>query len=374
MIPALIAGDVNTLERLLRENEQLREQYPGGARAIILRAHHFENWAKFEEYLEARKRTDSPLAQFEAAADAIVSGDVTLLQSLLRANPELIHARSTRRHHATLLHYAGSNGVEDFRQKTPKNIETVVESLINAGAEVDAVADMYGGGCTTLGLAATSIHPLQAGVLAPLIEVLLKNGATVDAPSPGSIVNACLANGRPEGAELMAGHGAKLDLEGAAGLGRIEVVKTCFNEDGSLRPPATREQMHRAFAWACEYGRTSVVTFLLQHGVDLAAPVKPHGQTGLHWAAYCAHSDIVRLLLNSDAPVDAQDETWGTTPLGWALHAWRNLSPGATPGQYQEVVALLVAAGAQVQPDWIADDKVRANPGMLAALGFREES
>jgi hypothetical protein len=32
------------------------------------------------------------------------------------------------------------------------------------------------------------------------------------------------------------------------------------------------------------------------------------------------------------------------------------------------VVALLVAAGATVKPEWIADEKVRADPAMLAAL------
>ncbi len=59
--------------------------------------------------------------------------------------------------------------------------------LTLAGAEADAVADMYGGGCTTLGLVATSIHPKVAGVLHELIDVLLAQGARMDAPMPQSI-------------------------------------------------------------------------------------------------------------------------------------------------------------------------------------------
>jgi hypothetical protein len=194
---ALIAADVTALERLLRENAELfREQRPpsygsgglapdysgGDARSIMVRNHHFESWAVFAEYREALQQKSSAIARFEAAVDAVVAGDVATLKRLLRKHPELVRARSTRSHHATLLHYAGSNGVEYFRQKTPKNIVKVAEILLEAGAAVDAPADMYGGGSTTLGLAATSIHPFAAGVLEPLLAVLLEHGAAIDAP------------------------------------------------------------------------------------------------------------------------------------------------------------------------------------------------
>ena len=380
---ALLAGDVSTLDRLLRENTQLfREQRPpsygsgglapdysgGDARSVIVRNHHFESWAVFAEYLEALRQKSSPVALFEAAVDAIVTGDVATLRRLLRGNPELVRARSTRAHHATLLHYAGSNGVEYFRQKTPKNIVKIAEILLDSGADVDAPADMYGGGSTTLGLAATSIHPFAAGVLEPLIAVLLEHGAAVDAPGGRSVVNACLANGRLRGAEFMAEHGARLDLQGAAGVGRLDLVRRFFKQDGSLKTSAMRAQMNYAFAWACEYGRTGVVDFLLQRGMQIDAKLPHHGQTGLHWAASNAHVDTVKLLLDRQAPVDAEDETWANTPLGWALYGWGHQRSGDARERYYEVVALLVAAGAVVKPDWLADEQVRAHPRMVAAL------
>jgi hypothetical protein len=34
----------------------------------------------------------------------------------------------------------------------------------------------------------------------------------------------------------------RLDLEGAAGVGRLDVVKSFFNDDGSLKPPAGRRE------------------------------------------------------------------------------------------------------------------------------------
>ena len=44
-----------------------------------------------------------------------------------------------RSHRATLLHYVGANGVEDYRQRSPQNAVAVAEALLAAGAEVDAV-------------------------------------------------------------------------------------------------------------------------------------------------------------------------------------------------------------------------------------------
>ena len=78
--------------------------------------------------------------------------------------------------------------------------------------------------------------------------------------------------------------GARLDLEGAAGVGLLGVVKSFFTKEGRLNAKATKAQMEAGFMWACEYGRTSVVAFLLQKGFEVS--VSPHGETGLHWAAY----------------------------------------------------------------------------------------
>ena len=68
-------------------------------------------------------------ANFEAAADAIVSGDLARLRGLVESDPGLLHARSARPHHATLLIYTTANGVEDERQKTPPNIVEIADFL-----------------------------------------------------------------------------------------------------------------------------------------------------------------------------------------------------------------------------------------------------
>src|SRR5262249_11923103 len=132
----------------------------------------------------------------------------------------------------------------------------------------------------------------------------------------------------------------------------------------------TTAQMESGFMWACEYGRTRVVAFLLEHGMPINA--RPHGETGLHWAAYGGHAAIVKLLLERKAPIDVKDESYENTPLGWALHGWLYPPPEAKRRNHVKVVALLVAAGATVDRQWFENDeegqKVRANPRMLAAL------
>src|SRR5204863_1223949 len=106
------------------------------AQWVIAREHAFESWPKFAKHIQQIVRTDSLVSRFELAADAIVTGDLMALKRLLREEPELVRARSTRSHEAPLIHYVAANGVEDFRQKTPKNIVAITRVLLGAGAEV----------------------------------------------------------------------------------------------------------------------------------------------------------------------------------------------------------------------------------------------
>ena len=359
----LSPGDAGSSSRCVLANAQF----------VIARAHGFLSWPKLVKHIESLDRASSPVSAFEAAASAIITGDVITLTRLLREHPTLVRARSTREHRATLLHYVAANGVENYRQVTPGNIATITEILLTAGADVNSDADVYGGGCTTLGLVATSAPPAIAGVQRDLIDVLLKHGARVDLPGTGGnqqpLVRACLANGQPDAAEYLVSRGAPLDLPAAAGIGRIGVVKGFFTEDGDLHARATKAHMLDGFSLACAYGRADVVDFLLDRGIEVDQQLTQHGEghTGLHVAAFHGHVDVVRALLRRGARTDVIDKTWGTPPLIWALTGWSG-KPPAEAGQYHEVVSRLVAAGANVKPDLLEWDKVRADPKMIAAL------
>jgi ankyrin repeat protein len=345
------------------------------ARAIVAGVHHFESWSDFTKHIRELNRRNSATAQFEAAADAIVNGDAKALQKLLRANPELIRMRSTREHRATLLHYVGSNGVERYRQKTPKNIVRITKILLDAGPEIDADLD-YGraqrtycerGGSTPLALAATSCHPAAAGNQIELMEILIDHGASVDGiPGGWNPLIAALHNGRGRAAVHLAKRGAKLDLEGATGTGRLAALKTFFDRDGQLKNGATKSQMEYGFMWACEYGHAATARFLLERGVNVGA--MPHGETGLHWAAFGGHARIVKTLLRWKAPLHIEDRRFGGTPLGWALHGWLDPSPDANPAGFYEVVARLIRAGATFNSETPNAKKALADRKMRAAL------
>ena len=298
-------------------------------------------------------KMDGP-STFEQAADAMVAGDAVTLASLLRRDPHLVQARSERAHRATLLHYVGANGVEDERQKSPKNAVAIAKTLLDAGSAVDAVADMYGGS-TTLDLVATSIHPKQAGVQIPLMETLLERGAALNE----ALVIAALRNGRAEAAEFLAQRGAALNLEGAAGVGRLDVVKTFFHEDGALAAGTTKAQLEDGFLWACEYGHNEVADFLLNKGAALGTQGNT-GQTGLHWAVVGGQVETIRLLLDRGAPLEARNR-YGGTVLGQALWSAINGDPST---DYVRILELLLDAGAKVEEDlleWVAHQGARSS-------------
>jgi ankyrin repeat protein len=339
------------------------------AQFALAREFGFASWPQFARHVEALARAHSPIYGFEAAVDAIVSGDLTMLENLLSEHPQLATARSTREHGATLLHYVSANGVEDYRQKTPPNIVQIATLLLRAGADVNAESEAYGGRSTTLGLTATSYHPEAAGVQLELLNLLLENGAAIDPSDGGSAVNGCLRNGRGQAAEFLASRGARLDLEGASGVGRLDIVKAFFDGAGQLKLGATQTQMNAGFAWACEFGRTEVVAFLLHMGIDADAQLKQGGETGLHWAAHGAHVEIVRLLLERVTRIDAKDQRHQSTPLVWTIFAWSN-SGNPKRFEFYEVVAMLVRAGAMLDPKWNHNisKKIQSDPHMQAAL------
>jgi hypothetical protein len=279
------------------------------AQFLIARAHSFETWRDFADHVERLSRSGDA-DPFESGADAVVTGDLSRLESLLRGNPDLTRARSARSHRATLLHYVAANGVEDFRQRTPANAVAVARSLLEAGAEVDAPANTYGGGTaqTTMNLLVSSVHPANAGLQPELVETLLVFGAAINGvEDDGSPLMTAVAFGHIEAAETLARRGARVDnVVAAAALGRVDLVESMLGGGGGLSPSlvslywlglADDPQSHveRAFVWACAYGRMPVVEFLLAHGVDTAA--KDHyGMTGLAWAEANGHVEIAGLV------------------------------------------------------------------------------
>jgi hypothetical protein len=147
---------------------------------------------------------------------------------------------------------------------------------------------------------------------------------------------------------LLAGKGARLDLEGAAGVGALDTVKAFFAEDGKVRASATEKQLADGFGWACEFGRLDVVEYLLQHGVRADTTLRADFVTPLHWAALGGHLEIVKKLLARGADVNAREKGYGGTPVGWAVYGYGHCADEEDGRRYYAVVDVLVAAGAEI--------------------------
>jgi hypothetical protein len=89
-------------------------------------------------------------------------------------------------------------------------------------------------------------------------------------------------------------------------------------------------------------------------------------ETALHWAAMLGEYRLVeRLIPGSD--LNLKDEKYHSPPLGWAIHGCYN-APAGNQARQREVAALLVKAGATVEPEWLESEEVRGDASMLAAL------
>jgi ankyrin repeat protein len=302
------------------------------ARLTIARHYDFLDWRSLAAYVEAVSQ-QGPVFEFESAVEAVVNGDLAALEDALRRDPGLVSARSSRVcafdppvHRATLLHYVAANGVEAYRQKTPPNAVEIARVLLEAGAEPDALAGMYGAECTTMSMLVSSSHPAEAGLQAPLVELLLDSGAAIEGRGTrkwGTPLFTALAFGMIDAAEALAKRGARIELPTAAGLGRID-------DAARMLPAADAEARRRALSLSAQQGHTEIVRLLLDAGEDPNRfnPESDHPHcTPLHQAVLGGHETVVRLLVERGARLDIRDTIWHGTPLVWAVHGGGKAHP-----------------------------------------------
>jgi ankyrin repeat protein len=174
------------------------------------------------------------------------------------------------------------------------------------------------------------------------VRLLLDAGADPGTRTGGTTpLEDAIYFGNTQVVDLLAEHGiVPQALWTYAACGRLDLVRACFDADGRLRPdaalsrpnpadfspippriPATsdpEEIMGEAFVHACQHGRTEVVRWFLDRGLN--PDVAPYlGRTGLHWAIMHSQLEVVRLLLERGADPSIRDELFQADADGW-LH------------------------------------------------------
>jgi hypothetical protein len=108
--------------------------------------------------------------------------------------------------------------------------------------------------------------------------------------------------------------------------------------------------MESGLMWACEFGHTRVVEFLLGRGVNVDVQVK--GMGALHWAMVGGHLETIQLLLGRKASLESKN-VHGGTALGAATWAVMHSDPvyrwPDVDVDWVAVIETLLAAGADIR-------------------------
>lgn len=317
----------------LSEEQALRRRISeDDARLIVAKETGFEDWSALDSYFGDLNERDFD-ERFEEAVEAVIHGDEARLKELLSEDPFLARAHSPRPHGATLLHYNAANGVEDERQNCPDNAVEIGQLLIDAGADINVICDVYGGGAgsTPLVNLVTSEHPDEAGLMDDLVRVYASKGQTLDGvESDGLPMASALLFRKVSAAETLAECGAQIiDIASAAALGKLDRVQEMLIVG---EPPQASGPMPASpFGWrydpdralelalllASTAGEVEVVRYLIEQGVNVNARLH-HDFTPLHEAAFAGAVDVVELLVKAGADISARDRQYGSTPWGWA--------------------------------------------------------
>lgn len=270
------------------------------------------------------KNADITDASFRAAVEAIDSGDVPLLRRLLGADASLVHRRlevPADGYFARpyLLWFVADNPIR--HEKLPANIVEVAEVILSAlrlsGDEHYSFMVDY-----TLGLVCTGRIPKECGVQIPLMELLVRYGATVK----GSVLGA-IGQHNFEAARWLLAHGSVYDLGTAVALDDIEGAVRLAGGGERLAGGATASQLYVALVVAAFFGKVEMIRVLLGAGVDVNGSGTKEDFGGfhshasaLHQAVYSGSIGAVRLLVEAGADTSAMDGAYEGTPLGWARY------------------------------------------------------
>jgi ankyrin repeat protein len=264
-------------------------------------------------------RVHSMDERFHQAQSAMVVGDVEGLASLLDADPGLATALS-QTSHPTLLQCLV------LTMPPVDRLEELIDLLAGRGAEL-----------TDPLIAACGCNNERA------VTKLLDLGAKIEGNGRWSPLEEALYFGHEAILSLLLRRGAVVDgLRTAAGVGDLEKVARCFDEQGMLTAAAgeiawpfdnraipadlrrdRRQMLGNALVYAAAWGHVDVAKYLLDQGAQInLIPVGfDYAGTPLHYAAFQGRREMVDLLLQHGADPTVRDTKVDSLAEGWAEHS-----------------------------------------------------
>jgi ankyrin repeat protein len=280
--------------------------------------------------------------------DAAENGHADKLRNLLDSHPDLIDARGGNFQKQTALHKAAW-----------RNHPACVELLLARGADV-RIRDT--------GDNAYALHFAAEAADLAVIELLVDAGSDVIGDGDDHRLGVlgwatCFHETRQDVAAYLLARGARLNLWSAIALGRTEDVRSMIAADPSLRDARMSRSEHRRTALHHAAGRNQrdVVRLLLELGADVNA-TDLSGATALVTAAHHnADKQLVSLLLDAGARIDF------IAALGLSRYdlaeAMLHDNPQRIGPAGEDTIALLIAVSRRDADGvrWLIDHKVDVN-------------
>jgi hypothetical protein len=306
LLTELRRGDPDALQRLRAQvpryaaatdasTAELRD-----ARLVIAREAGFPTWRELVASAERSQRDEAEREEnwrrMRPEAEALLAGDTARLAQLTAGQADIL-----------LQMLAGQEILGTRPGQELGAPRAAVDVLIGKATRLDLPLD----------------RAARAGRV-EYVRLLLDAGADPHGRTDGiTPLESAIYFGRPPMIDLLAGHGiVPQGLWTYAACGRLDLVQACFDADGRLRPDAALSRpntasfypipprkpvsddpeqiMAEAFVHACQHGRTEVVRWFLDRGLnpDVAAYF---GRTGLVWAVMYQKPEVVGLLMERGA-------------------------------------------------------------------------